>query len=84
MVHIVIGIDPAMKSLDLKSISDVLKPFTYICNQSFLEGIFPEQVKTAKVIPLFKSGDKCLFTNYLPVSLLPQFSKIMENCFVIG
>ena len=60
---------------------DVLKPFTYICNQSFLEGTFPEQMKTAKVIPLFKSGDKCLFTNYLPVSLLPQFSKIMEKLF---
>ncbi len=38
-------------------------------------------MKTAKVIPLFKSGDKHEFTNYRPVSILPQFSKILEKLF---
>ncbi len=38
-------------------------------------------MKIAKVIPLFKTGDKHLFTNYRPVSLLPQFSKILEKVF---
>ena len=33
------------------------KPFAYICNSSFSEGIFPEQMKTANVIPLFKPGE---------------------------
>ena len=56
-------------------ISYVSKPFTYICNKSFLEGTFPELMKTAKIIPLFKSGDKAKFTNYRPVSLLPQIFK---------
>ena len=57
------------------------RPFTYICNKSFSEGTFPEQMKTAKVIPLFKSGDKSQFTNYRPVSLLPQFSQVLEKLF---
>ena len=38
-------------------------------------------MKVAKVIPLFKSGDDELFNNYRPVSLLPQFSKILEKVF---
>ena len=33
----------------------------------------------ARVIPLFKSGDKSTFTNYRPISILPAFSKILER-----
>ena len=40
-------------------------------------------MKVAKVIPLFKAGDKNMFSNYRPVSLLPQFSKILEKIFEI-
>ena len=61
--------------------SSIIKPFLYICNQSFRYGTFPDCMKLAKVIPLFKSGDKCCFNNYRPVSLFPQFSKISEKVF---
>ncbi|XP_051941777.1 uncharacterized protein LOC127614482 [Hippocampus zosterae] len=53
----------------------VVRPFTHICNLSFKAGIFPSKMKIAKVIPIYKSGEKHLFTNYRPISLLPQFSK---------
>ena len=59
--------------------SSVVQPFLYICNLSFQSGIFPDKIKIAKVIPLFKSGDDSTFNNYRPVSLLPQFSKILEK-----
>ena len=36
-------------------------------------------MKIARVIPLFKSGDKSLFTNYRPISVLPVFSKFLER-----
>ena len=36
-------------------------------------------MKIARVIPLFKSGDKSLVTNYRPVSVLPVFSKFLER-----
>uniref|UniRef100_A0A672HNL4 Reverse transcriptase domain-containing protein n=1 Tax=Salarias fasciatus TaxID=181472 RepID=A0A672HNL4_SALFA len=66
-----------------KVIIAIADPLTYICNLSFKSGTFPCKMKTAKVIPLYKAGDKHLFTNYRPVSLLSQFSKILEKIFVI-
>ena len=38
-------------------------------------------MKIARVIPLFKAGNNNVFTNYRPVSILPQFSKILEKIF---
>ena len=67
----------------LKGVFDfVIKPFTYICNLSFVNGVFPNNMKTAKVVPLFKSGSKSNFSNYRPVSILSQFSKILKNCLI--
>ena len=62
-------------------IDEIVTLFTYICNRSFLSGTFPNKMKLAKVIPLYKNGNHNVFTNYRPVSLLPQFSKILEKLF---
>ena len=59
----------------------IVTPFLHICNLSFSTGVFPDGMKVAKIVPLFKAGDKSSFTNYRPVSLLPQFSKILEKLF---
>ena len=63
-------------------IPTIKTPLTHICNMSLASGVFPEQMKIAKVVPLFKAGDKGSFNNYRPVSLLPQFSKILEKIFL--
>ena len=44
-------------------------------------GVFPSKTKIAKVVPLFQCGEKGAFTNYRPISLLPQFSKILEKLY---
>lgn len=54
-------------------------PLVYICNLSFSEGIFPSPLKIAKVVPIYKKGDRTSFTNYRPVSVLPVFSKLLER-----
>ena len=36
-------------------------------------------MKIARVIPLFKSGKRDIFTNYRPISFFPAFSKILER-----
>ena len=58
----------------------------HVANLSITQGVFPHQLKVAKVIPLFKSNDPMVFSNYRPVSILPLFSKIfghlMYNCLL--
>ena len=73
--------DEMSMSLVKNIICDVITPFTYICNLSFENSMFPDKMKVAKVVPLFKSGSQNHFTNYRPVSLLPQFSKVLEKLF---
>ena len=54
--------------------------FVVIFNKSIIEGIFPESMKTAKIIPLHKGDSTLLVTvSYRPISLLPIFSKIFER-----
>ena len=50
-----------------------------VISSSFNDGIFPQQLKTARVIPVFKSGSKHDVANYRPISLLDTFSKIYEK-----
>ncbi len=61
------------------SINNTALPLTYIINLSLSNGTVPNDLKTAKVIPIFKSGDQSLFNNYRPISILPIFSKILEK-----
>ena len=64
----------------LKSyIEEYIKPRTYIKNMSIETGVFPDSLKLAKVIPIYKPGDKTLLSNYRPISILNSFSKIFEK-----
>ena len=42
-------------------------------------GTFPLEWKKGNVVPIFKKGDKQIYKNYRPVSLLPIFGKILER-----
>ena len=54
-------------------------PLTLLINQCLHTVVYPSQLKMSRVKPLFKSGDKSLFNNYRPISLLPSLSKIFER-----
>ena len=62
-------------------IHNIVKPLTYICNKSFLEGCFSVSMKISRIVPIFKAGDKNTLDNYRPISILPQFSKVLEKLF---
>ena len=74
---------PGWDNFNTKIIKSVyllfLNPLNHIFNLSLKHGVFPDELKMAKVIPLFKTGDKCLVANYRPVSVLPVFSKLLER-----
>jgi hypothetical protein len=65
-----------------KVINSILVPFHHVILLSLSTGIVPTQLKIAKVIPIFKSGDQTAMDNYRPISLLSNFSKILEK--VVG
>ena len=56
-----------------------IEPLTHILNLSLMYGVFPSEMKLAKVIPLYKANYPMMFSNYWPVSVLPVFSKILER-----
>ena len=57
----------------------LVKPLTLLTNQIIYTGVFPRQLKIARVKPLFKKGDLSNFSNYRHISLLPSISKIFEQ-----
>ena len=59
----------------------ILVPLAHVVNLSLTNGVFPTDLKTANVIPLFKAGEEERFSNYRPVSLLTTLSKIFERVF---
>jgi len=63
-----------------KFCKDLISPL--ICamfNKSISTGIFPDTLKVARVVPVFKAGDKNSVNNYRPISVLSILSKIFER-----
>ncbi len=61
-------------------IAEIQFPLSIIFNKSLKEGVFPDKMKLAEVIPIYKSkGQTDVMNNYRPVSLLPVISKVLEK-----
>ena len=76
---------PSIPTKFLKLFQNYLsEPIDILANLSFSTGIFPTNLKTANVIPLFKKDDYMLYSNYQPISLLSNLSKIIEKLIHAG
>ena len=62
----------------LKSIQSI-PAISHLINQSINTSIFPDQLKIAKVVLIFKKKDNMNIENYRPISLLSSISKIFEK-----
>ena len=75
-------------SLDIDGVSlklikfvayEISCPLSHIFNLSLEKGIFPENLKSSRTVPIFKCGDPKLCDNYRPISLVCTISKILEK-----
>ena len=64
----------------LQNSVDVIAPFlTEIFNCSLLSKMFPDGLKTGKVAPVFKSGDRDNLNNYRPITVLPTITRVFQK-----
>ena len=64
----------------LKLSKNVIAPtLCYLIKNCINKGVFPSALKIAKVLPIYKGGDKNIASNYRSISILPHFSKIFEK-----
>ena len=73
------GFDNINNTLLKKIACDISPVLANVFNQSISAGLFPDIMKLAEVVPLFKAKDKTLTENYRPISLLITISKILEK-----
>ena len=57
----------------------ISEPLSLLLNKAFSLGLFPDSLKVAEVVPIYKSGDKRNPSNYRPISILSCFSKTFEE-----
>jgi len=57
----------------------IASPLSTVINHSFRTASFPDDLKIAKVMPIYKAGQKTDPSNFRPISLLNIFSKIYEK-----
>lgn len=74
-----LDVDGLTNKLLKRIATHVIQNLTDLVNLSLENGVVPDGAKIAKVIPIYKQGSKTQPTNYRPISILPVFSKILEN-----
>ena len=73
------GYDNILSKLFKLTIEHIKKPLCKISDASLSIGYFPDLLKIARVVPIFKSRNSKIISNYRPISILPYISKIIEQ-----
>lgn len=73
------GIDNVSPKIIKRLRYEITPLLVHLINQIFISGIYPENYKTAIVVPLHKSESTEEINNYRPISILTVFNKIVER-----
>ena len=78
---------PGQDNITIKEIHIIKKlivPYLVVLiNNIFLTGIFPDILKTGKITPIYKSGDKSDIQNYRPITITDSLSKLIETLMAV-
>ena len=70
------GLSSRMAKDLAKFLAAVLTP---LFNKSLRDGVFPDMLKFAILVPIFKGGSGTKINNYRPIALLLTIAKIFEK-----
>lgn len=73
------GVDEIPPLLLKHCAEQLVKPLTFLINQSFRDGEFPNELKMTLIKPVHKKDDTSHPKNYRPIAILPSFSKVVEK-----
>ena len=73
------GIDSISPKIFRYCALPLLKPICHLFSVSLSTSDIPTEWRTHCVVPIYKSGDKSLVSNYRPISLLCILSKVLER-----
>ena len=73
------GYDNVSTKLLKQTVKEVATPLAHIVNLSLSHGIFPNDMKLAKIVPIFKNGNTKLFNNYRPIRGRPELSSFSKE-----
>ena len=73
------GWDGIPSRLTKRVLNSYIRPLTLLINQSFLHGIFPDELKLTKVIPIYKSGSTMELSNYRRIFVLNFLLRYLKD-----
>ena len=73
------GLDGLTAEILKKSHDVIVEKLSHLVNESLKSGTFPQVLKAASVVPIYKSGKKSIRENYRPISVLSVLSKVFER-----
>ena len=73
------GVDDVSFNIIKKFFGVLCEPLIYLFQLSLEKGVFPGDLKMAKVTPIYKASDNSDISNYRLISVLPCFPKILER-----
>ena len=73
------GLDGLPAKFIIDSVESIVEPLAYIVNLSIRSGVFPDDLKRAKIVPIYKKKAKTEPGSYRPVSVLSVISKVLER-----